>query len=419
MVSDPFPMVPLGEVVEVLDSMRIPVKKADRKPGPYPYYGASGIVDYVDSYIFDGEYLLLAEDGENLRSQNTPIAFMATGKFWVNNHAHVLRGNASGVTRFLCYALQVAEVKSYLSGSTRPKLTQGDMKRIPISCPSVDEQQAIAGILGALDDKIELNRRMNETLEATARAIFRSWFVDFDPVRAKAAGRQPPGLAPHITDLFPDAFETSELEEIPKGLEVTGLHAVATLKKESVKPMQAPAKLWEHYSIPAFDAGRAPIVETGANIKSSKYRAPIASVLVSKLNPRFPRVWLPDVQDEEAAICSTEFMPFVPLHYAWRPFLYELMKSDVVQRGIQERVTGSTGSRQRAKPEDVAVMRVVVPSPELIETFGRIVGPLHEKTLNCTSESRTLAALRDTLLPRLISGELRVPDAEKLVKEAV
>ncbi len=440
MAGEQYPMVPLGDVAEIFDSMRIPVKKADRKPGPYPYYGASGIVDYVDSYIFDGEYLLFAEDGENLRSQNTPIAFMATGKFWVNNHAHILQGNASGVTRFLCYALQIADVKSYLSGSTRPKLTQGDMKQIPIPCPPVDTQQAIACILGTLDDKIELNRRMNETLEGMARAIFKSWFVDFDPVRAKAQRKDAEAqrrkekqgqdsfaswrlggsaLNPAIADLFPDAFEASELGEIPKGWEVTGLYAVATLKKESVKPMRAPAKLWEHYSIPAFDAGRIPVVETGTNIKSSKYRVPIASVLVSKLNPRFPRVWLPDVQDEEAAICSTEFMPFVPLHNAWRPFLYELIKSDAVQQGIQERVTGSTGSRQRARPKDVAEMHVIVPSTELIETFGRTVGPLHEKTLTCICESRTLAALRDTLLPKLISGELRIPDAERIVGRCV
>ncbi len=206
---------------------------------------------------------------------------------------------------------------------------------------------------------------------------------------------------------------------IPKGWIVTGLHAVATLKTESVKPMQAPAKLWEHYSIPAFDAGQEPVIETGATIKSSKYCVPSTSVLVSKLNPRFPRVWLPDVQDEEVAICSTEFMPFVPLHDVWRPFLYELMKSDAVQQGIQERVTGSTGSRQRARPEDVAAMHVIVPSPELIETIGRTVGPLHEKMLTCICESRTLAALRDALLSKLISGELRVLDAERIVGRSV
>jgi type I restriction enzyme S subunit len=321
---------------------------------------------------------------------------------------------------YLSWFLGLPGFKEYIRriavGATMPSLNTTILSNVPIYFPPTpQEQQAIAGILGALDDRIELNRRTNQTLEGIARAIFKSWFVDFDPVRAKVAGQQPPGLAPRIADLFPDAFEESGLGEIPKGWEVASLHAVATLKRESFKPMQAPTKLWEHYSIPAFDAGRVPLIEAGEAIKSAKYHVPSSCVLASKLNPQFSRVWLPDVQDEMAAICSTEFMPFVPLHDGWRPFLYELMKSDVVQRGIQERVTGSTGSRQRAKPEDVAAMSVVVPSSELTGTFSRAVGPLHEKTLNCILGSRTLAALRDTLLPRLISGELRVPDAERIV----
>lgn len=100
-----YPKQSLGQLLAIHDSKRIPVKKADRKPGPYPYYGASGIVDWVDSYIFDGSYLLLAEDGENLRTKSTPIAFLAEGKFWVNNHAHILQGSDDLDTRFFCYAL--------------------------------------------------------------------------------------------------------------------------------------------------------------------------------------------------------------------------------------------------------------------------------------------------------------------------
>lgn len=183
--------------------------------------------------------------------------------------------------------------------------------------------------------------------------------------------------------------------------------------------MQSPEKVWEHYSIPAFDAGRTPVLELGVTIKSVKYRVPDGCVLVSKLNPQFPRIWLPKIQDVEIAICSTEFMPFVPMQTGWRSFVYELMKSDLIQQGIQERVTGSTGSRQRAKPEDVATMPVLKPIPELIDAFGPIVGPLHEKVFAGIEQSRTLAALRDTLLPRLISGELRVPDAERIVGRCV
>jgi type I restriction enzyme, S subunit len=206
----------LGDLTDNFDSIRIPVKESDRQAGPYPYYGASGVVDHVDKYLFDGEYLLIAEDGENLRTRNTPVAFLARGKFWVNNHAHIVRANAKAITRFLMYALSGAEISGYLTGSTIPKLTQGNMNRIPLLAPPLSEQCAIARILGALDDKIELNRRMNETLEAMARTLFKSWFVDFDPVRAKAEGRDI-GLPKHIIDLFPASFEDSSLGQVPKG----------------------------------------------------------------------------------------------------------------------------------------------------------------------------------------------------------
>jgi len=125
----------------------MPVKGSDRAPGPYPYYGASGVVDSVDKFIFDGEYLLIAEDGENLRSLKTPFAFLARGKFWVNNHAHIVRGNNRANTRFLLYALLNSDVSGYLTGSTMPKLTQGNMNRIPVITPPLSEQLAIAYLL--------------------------------------------------------------------------------------------------------------------------------------------------------------------------------------------------------------------------------------------------------------------------------
>ncbi|MEA3412796.1 MAG: restriction endonuclease subunit S [Pseudomonadota bacterium] len=216
----------LGELTENFDSVRIPVKRADRRAGPYPYYGASGIVDFVDKFLFDGQYLLIAEDGENLRTRNTPVAFLAHGKFWVNNHAHIVRGNSDADTRFLMYALSQQDISGYLTGSTMPKLTQGNLDRILILAPPLPEQRAIAHILGTLDDKIELNRRMGETLKAMARAFFKSWFVDFDPVRAKAEGRNP-GLPKPLADLFPDRLVESELGEIPEGWEVKPLDSIA------------------------------------------------------------------------------------------------------------------------------------------------------------------------------------------------
>ena len=246
MGSDFFKLESIESLVSIHDTGRIPVKKSDRRKGKFPYYGASGIADYIDSFIFDGDYILLSEDGDNLRTRKTPIAFMAKGKFWANNHVHVLKGKNGNNTNFICYALQVADVTSYISGSTRPKITQGDMKKISIYSPPLPEQKAIAHILGSLDDKIELNRQMNETLEAMAQTLFKSWFVDFDPVidNALAAGNPlpdafatraeqrkqhqqkttPPPHSEAINNLFPNAFEHTEtMGWIPKGWEVKKL----------------------------------------------------------------------------------------------------------------------------------------------------------------------------------------------------
>ena len=187
------------------DARRLPVKESDRRSGEYPYYGASGIVDYVDGYLFDGEYLLVAEDGENLRTRQTPVAFIARGRFWVNNHAHVIEANSENLTRYLSYALQQTDITAYLTGAVMPKLTQANLNRILVPAPPLRAQRHIDELLGFLDDKIELNRRMAETLEGMARAIFKSWFVDFDPVHAKAEGR-PTGLPDDLAALFPDGF---------------------------------------------------------------------------------------------------------------------------------------------------------------------------------------------------------------------
>lgn len=122
-----YPIVELQELVTIHDKRRMPITKNKRISGTYPYYGASGIADYISSYEFDGLYVLLAEDGDNLRTRNTPISFTANGKFWVNNHAHVLQGQDELDTRYICYALQYANIDSFISGSTRPKITQADL----------------------------------------------------------------------------------------------------------------------------------------------------------------------------------------------------------------------------------------------------------------------------------------------------
>jgi len=396
MGTDLYQFRPLADLVNIFDSLRIPVKKADRKSGPYPYYGASGIADYVDSYIFDGEYLLLAEDGENLKTQNTPIAFMVSGKFWVNNHAHILQGNDYSDTRFLCYALQIADVKSYLSGSTRPKLTQGDMKRIPLFAPEKSTQRAISHILGSLDDKIELNHKMNETLEEMARAIFKSWFVDFDPVRAKAEGRDP-GLPKEIAAFFPDSFQDSDLGEIPEGWEIKTIGEVVefaygkALKASNRKPG----------NVPVFGSNGPVGLHNEALVKGP------GIVIGRKGNPGIVTWSSKDFFPIDTTFYVKKIGSISSLNYLF----YALKGQDLQSLSADSAVPGLN--------RNLAYMNnILVPSDKELSAFDEQIEPLFQKINANADETATLASLRDTLLPKFISGELRVPDAEKFIEEA-
>lgn len=156
----------LGEVINVLDSKRIPLSSKERETrrGQYPYYGAQGIIDYIDDFLFDGTYLLIAEDGENVKSQKEDIARIATGKYWVNNHAHIVESNGQCDLRYLCYLLNSTDISGYITGSAQPKLNQANLLSIEIELPSLEEQKQIADILSSFDNKIDLNNRINHNL---------------------------------------------------------------------------------------------------------------------------------------------------------------------------------------------------------------------------------------------------------------
>ena len=188
----------------------------------------------------------------------------------------------------------------------------------------MSEQRALLPTsLGTLEDKIELNRRMNETLEAMARALFKSWFVDFDPVRAKMEGRDP-GLPKPLADLFPDRLVDSEIGEIPEGWRIFYLDQLAIHHTKSTTPSSSPDTEFEHFSIPAYDSGHVPAVEKGVAIKSNKTVMPSGSILLSKLNPEIPRVWMPDTSSCGPQICSTEFLVLTPRSPANRSMLFSL-----------------------------------------------------------------------------------------------
>jgi type I restriction enzyme S subunit len=343
----------------------------------------------------------------------------------VNQHVAIIRPRRDALdARFLHYFLISPLTQAHLhalasAGATRNALTKAMIQALEIPRFPLSAQEAIAQILGSLDDKVEVNLRMNETLEAIARATFKSWFIDFDPVRAKSEGRQPLGADAETAALFPSSFEDSPLGKIPKGWRVGKAQDLVTLGRDTITPCDFPDELFDHYSIPAFDEGRWPKVESGGEIKSNKFYVPGDAVLLSKLNPRIRRIWLPFIGEERRSIASTEFLVIRPKTQYTRDFLYFLFSSESFAEVFATLVTGTSGSHQRVKPEFLLSMHTVIPSKECVLAFIGTVKPMCVLIAKQLGQSQTLAALRDLLLPKLISGEIRVKDAEKLVAEKV
>jgi type I restriction enzyme, S subunit len=410
----------LGDLTVNLDTRRKPVKEADRKPGPYPYYGASGIVDYVEGYLFEGEHLLIAEDGENLRTRQTPIAFIANGKFWVNNHAHIVKGNERASTRFLQYALLGTDISAYLTGAVMPKLTQGNLNRIEVPCPPREVQDLIVSILGGIDDRITLLRETNATLEAIAQALFKSWFVDFDPVRAKMEGRAPEGMDEATAALFPDSFEETELGAVPRGWAIRTIGelvdtvggATPDTKNEAfwspaVHPWTTPKDL---------SGASAPVLlETERRI-SAQGLAKISSGLLPAgtllMSSRAPIGYLAIAQIPVAI--NQGYIAIPP--GGTLPPLFMLFWCQSNMEGIKVRANGSTFmeiSKKAFRP-----ISMVVPPAALVAAFADVAGALFDRLVENERQAQTLSNLRDTLLPRLISGQLRLPEAQAELEAA-
>lgn len=330
--------------------------------------------------------------------------------------------SAENIAEYVYYDLsrRKHELRLMASGSAQPILNKGHFSQVKIEMPEPVEQRAIAHILGSLDDKIELNRQMNRTLEKMAQAIFKSWFIDFDPVRAKAEGRDP-GLPKEIADLFPDSFEDSELGPIPKGWKVRPIGEAVQCVGGSTPSTKNP-KYWDGGTNPFvtpkdMSSLISPVILgterhiTDAGVeKISSRQLPVGTVLLSSRAPigylAITEIPVSVNQGIIAMICNGD----LPNHYVlqWTRTNMDIIKSNA----------GGTTFAEISK-RNFRPIPVVIPPLDLLDAFVDQVGPLHQQlVLNCL-ESRELTAIRDTLLPKLISGELRVPDAEKLVEGTV
>lgn len=291
-----------------------------------------------------------------------------------------------------------------------PYLSLRDQMSLLISLPPIPDQRAIATTLGALDDKIELNRKMNETLEAMARALFRDWFVDFGPTRAKMEGH-PAYLSEDLWSLFPDSVDE---DGKPEGWGRFKLEQIADYHTKTLTPAKMANMEVEHFSLPAFDKGRIPAIDHGATIKSNKTLVPPQSVLLSKLNPEIPRVWTPEAPRALQQVSSTEFLAFTAKEGAGRSLLYCLFSDRTFRDMLEGMVTGTSKSHQRISPPSLLGQEVIAGTPTVFGAFEMLAELLLERVRANRAESRTLAQTRDLLLPRLMSGEVMVRAAETL-----
>lgn len=280
---------------------------------------------------------------------------------------------------FLYYFLKDEWTHNYLanqsSGSAnQANISKKDIEALPISLPPFQEQKAIAEVLSSLDDKIDLLHRQNKTLEDMAQTLFRQWFIE-------------------------------EAEEWWEEYEIKDF---ATHKKASIKPTKNPNDTFLHFSLPAFDTNKEPIVELGSNIKSNKYQVEPFSILISKLNPKTPRIWDIYFKPLKNSICSTEFQVVQPNSRELFPFISTLLKSDKVRGDLSMSASGTSGSHQRVKPEDIFNISFVTPSVERLKEFSKILEPNYLKQIKNREQIKTLENLRDTLLPKLMSGEVRI-----------
>ena len=374
-----------SELTINFDKERIPLSSSEResKKGKYPYYGAQGIIDHVDEYIFDGEYLLIAEDGENLNSRSQPIANVVLGKFWVNNHAHIVKTNSKCEIHYLCYLLNNINISGYITGSAQPKLNQYNLNNMVLEIQDYKTQYKISIILKRINDKIKLNEKINKNLEEQIETIYNSFFVYYD-------------------DFSKEELEECEIGLIPKDWKLMSLGEVTTKIKEKVGS--------DDYKV--FSA-----VNTGNLILSEEYfdkqvySKNIEKYIVVKqkefaYNPARINIGSIGRNDFNYDGCVSPVYVAFKVEEGYENFMNMYIKSNRFNQWV---VTLSSGSvRQTLNYADFSIIKIAYPPKDLVNKFNKVYDNYYEVINYNNSVISNLENIRDTLLPKLMSGEIDV-----------
>jgi type I restriction enzyme S subunit len=404
--------------------------------GDYPFvkvsdmnlYGNEFAIRFANNYVTDARRIemraklhpsgstIFAKIGVALQSNRRRFLIMPT---IIDNNMMSATPDASFVSpRYLYFLLTTLDFNTISAGTALPYLNVSDLKKISVAIPSLNTQASISDLLGALDDRIALLRETNATLEAIAQALFKSWFVDFDPVHAKSQGLAPAGIDEATAALFPDTFEESELGLVPKGWSVQPVGDVVECVGGATPDTKEPS-YWspeEHAWTTPKDLSGLPsrvLLSTERRL-SAKGLSKIGSGLLPAgtllMSSRAPIGYLAIAQMPVAINQGYIAMPPGSL----LPPIYMLLWCQQNMDGIKARANGSTFmeiSKKAFRP-----IPVLVPSQPVIEAFMALAAPLFNRLVSNEQQAQTLASLRDTLLPRLISGQLRLPEAEAIVE---
>ena len=413
----------LGEICNMRAGVVFPRMLQGKRSGKYPFakvsdmnlpenaiciWDANNYVDEVDLPRLKGQPFpagctVFAKIGEGLKQNR--LRFLVGPTIIDNNMMGAMPITERVDPRFFFYALSQFDFGKMAEGTALPYLTVEVLSKLSLQLPTLSNQRAIAHILGTLDDKIELNRQMNDTLEAIARAIFKSWFVDFDPVRTKMEGRMPAGMDAATATLFPSAFQDSPLGKIPKGWEVATVGEEFNLTMGQSPPGSTYNEAGE--GLP-FYQGR----------KDFGFRYPTRRVYcnaptrMAKKDDTLVSVRAPvgDINMAEEKCCIGRGVAAIRHKTESRSYTYYAMQFLKEDFSLYEAEGTVFGAINKTGFQTLSQLR---PSDGIIEAFERLVYPLDQSVENNENQSRTLSQIRDALLPKLLSGEIRVDDKDE------
>ena len=306
-----------------------------------------------------------------------------------------IRNNEKSIQDFLYYLIFnnrfVDYVKQVQTGTSIPHISLKQIGNYEVNLPSIETQTKISQILRALDNKIEINKRINDNLEQQAQTLYKSWFVDFEP--------------------FKDGeFVESEMGEIPVGWTVVKLSDLTEIPKKTINPQKFPETIFKHYSLPACDNGLIPENQTGKDIMSNKIILQNNTTLFSKLNPRIKRIWF-TCEVQPNSICSTEFIPYRATNENESGYIFSIINSEAFYASVMGCVNGATGSHQRFHAEDTDDFLCAY-NKEAVNEFSQHIDVILKQMHDLRQENVKLASMRDTLLPKLMSGELKINEID-------